>query len=243
MQSQKGKRKVRLHAKVNSRLYSGKIENVTAVIKGRTDEEVLVVAHLCHPQHSANDNASGCGAVIEVARVLRKLVVEKRLPRPKRTIRFLLVPEMTGTYAYLATNKRLILTFSLPAFRPEGHSTDRSLIVDPQTVLSCIDPRGSTGQFHVESFLRYGRFVSEKLGESRTTVKYRLNGLLGLRELEGQDSAAVSEIDGDVSIGTICDVSCKKGAEDAVEPTQLRAFSFNHIPCRQQSLQPLLQDV
>ena len=108
VQSQKGKRKVRLHAKVNSRLYSGKIENVTAVIKGRTDEEVLVVAHLCHPQHSANDNASGCGAVIEVARILRKLVAEKRLPKPKRTIRVLLVPEMTGTYAYLATNRRLI---------------------------------------------------------------------------------------------------------------------------------------
>jgi len=108
IRKQKGKKSVRIHAKVVSRLYNGTIENVTATIHGRTKEEVLVVAHLCHPQPSANDNASGCGAVIEVARALQKLISERRLPKPKRTIRFLLVPEMTGTYAYLATNRRLI---------------------------------------------------------------------------------------------------------------------------------------
>ena len=99
---------VRVFAKVDSRFYKGKIENVEAVIKGRASEQVLVVAHLCHPQPSANDNASGCGAAIEAARTLQKLISEKRLPKPKRTIRFLLVPEMTGTYAYSATNRRIV---------------------------------------------------------------------------------------------------------------------------------------
>jgi len=108
IRDQKGKRPVRVHARVDSRFYNGRIENVSAVISGKTDEEVLVVAHLCHPQPSANDNASGCGAAIEVARTLQRLIVEKRLPKPKRTIRFLLVPEMTGTYAYSAANRRAI---------------------------------------------------------------------------------------------------------------------------------------
>jgi len=108
IRDQKGKKPVRVHAKVSSQFYKGKIENVSAVINGRTNEEILVVAHLCHPQPSANDNASGCGAAIEVARTLQRLIAGKRLPKPKRTIRFLLVPEMTGTYAYLATNPRLI---------------------------------------------------------------------------------------------------------------------------------------
>jgi len=108
IRTQKGKRPVKVYAKVDSQFYNGRIENVSAVIRGRTNEEVLVVAHLCHPQPSANDNASGCGAVIEVARTLHSLIAEKRLPRPKRTMRFLLVPEMTGTYAYSATNKHII---------------------------------------------------------------------------------------------------------------------------------------
>lgn len=108
VRGRKGKTPVRLCAKVKSQFYDGRIENATATIRGKTDNEILVVAHLCHPQPSANDNASGCGALIEVARTLQKLVKEKQLPQPRRTIRFLLVPEMTGTYAYLATNKRLI---------------------------------------------------------------------------------------------------------------------------------------
>ncbi len=96
---------IRLYARVDSHLYPGAIEDVTATIKGETDEEVLAVAHLCHPQWSANDNASGSGVVLEVARTLQRLISSGALPRPKRTIRFLLVPEMSGTYAYLASNE------------------------------------------------------------------------------------------------------------------------------------------
>lgn len=101
-------REVRLHAEVRSRFYAGALEDVEAVLPGTGRGEVLVVAHLCHPQWSANDNASGCGAAIEAARVLAKLVKSGTLPRPARGIRFLLVPEMSGTYAFLASNEDLI---------------------------------------------------------------------------------------------------------------------------------------
>lgn len=97
---------LKVFARVKSRFYDGHIENVTAFIAGETREEVLVVAHLCHPQPSANDNASGSGLVIEVARTLQTLVSSGALPKPRRGIRFLLVPEMTGTYAYLATHEK-----------------------------------------------------------------------------------------------------------------------------------------
>lgn len=104
----KGKAKgaLRVFARVKSRLYDGHIENVTALIPGETREEVLVVAHLCHPRPSANDNASGSGLVLEVARALQALASSGSLPKPRRGIRFLLVPEMTGTYAYLATREK-----------------------------------------------------------------------------------------------------------------------------------------
>ena len=105
---EKEEKRVKLYAKVDSSLYPGKIENVSAFIKGETDEEVVVVAHLCHPQPSANDNASGSGTVMEVARALQALISRGDLPKPKRSIRFLLVPEMAGTYAYLATKEDAI---------------------------------------------------------------------------------------------------------------------------------------
>ncbi|MBU0491761.1 MAG: DUF4910 domain-containing protein [Chloroflexi bacterium] len=96
---------VRVRAHVDARLYDGAIEVVDAFIPGATDEEVWLVAHLCHPEPSANDNASGSAALLETARVLHRLIAEGALPQPRRGLRFLLVPEMSGTYAYLATHE------------------------------------------------------------------------------------------------------------------------------------------
>lgn len=79
--------------------------NVLAYIPGRTDEEVLIVAHNCHPKPSANDNASGVAAGMEIMRSFHQLIQQKVLPQPKRGIRLLLTPEFTGTYAWLAQNE------------------------------------------------------------------------------------------------------------------------------------------
>jgi hypothetical protein len=90
---------------IRSSLYPGYMEVVNAFIPGKTDEEVLIVAHLCHPQPSANDNASGSGALMEVARALQELISTRRLDQPRRGIRFLLVPEISGTVTYLASRQ------------------------------------------------------------------------------------------------------------------------------------------
>ncbi len=95
---------VRVRARVEARLYDGAIEDVSASIPG-DETEVIVVSHLCHPAPFANDNASGAAATMEAARVLHKLIQDGALPRPQRTIRFLWMPEMTGTYPYLAARE------------------------------------------------------------------------------------------------------------------------------------------
>lgn len=96
---------VRLWARVKSHFVpNGHMEVVTATIPGETDEEVWVVAHLCHPQPSANDNASGAGATMELALTLRSLIATGKLPTPRRALRFLWLPEISGTFAYLATH-------------------------------------------------------------------------------------------------------------------------------------------
>jgi aminopeptidase-like protein len=106
-QAKKGK-PVWVFAKVDAEFYSGKVANVVATIQGETDEEIIVVAHIDHPQGYSNDNASGCGAVVEAARAIQKLINKGELVRPRRTIRFLLVPEMSGTFAYLTENETSI---------------------------------------------------------------------------------------------------------------------------------------
>jgi len=100
-----GKPPARVRSTVVSRLYDGHLEVVAALIPGETDEEVVAVAHLCHPRPSANDNASGAAALLESARTLQHLIKAGALPRPRRGIRLLWVPEMRGTYAYLATHE------------------------------------------------------------------------------------------------------------------------------------------
>jgi hypothetical protein len=64
--------------------------------------EILVVAHLCHPQPGANDNASGVAAALEAARALAACSRRGALGPLRRAIRFLWVPEITGTCAWLA---------------------------------------------------------------------------------------------------------------------------------------------
>jgi aminopeptidase YwaD len=100
-----GKPTIKVRAEVEARFYDGHIEVVTALIPGASEETVMLVSHLCHPQPSANDNASGAAANLEAARTLQNLVSSGELARPHRSIRFLWMPEMTGTYAYLSRHE------------------------------------------------------------------------------------------------------------------------------------------
>jgi len=76
---------------------------VVARIPGstRADEELVFSAHLDHPKESANDNASGSAAILDIARALRELVDSGRMERPERSLRFIWIPEWYGTQAYL----------------------------------------------------------------------------------------------------------------------------------------------
>ncbi|MBR0140291.1 MAG: DUF4910 domain-containing protein [Firmicutes bacterium] len=86
---------------VDSSIYDGHIEDVEAFLPGETDEEILLTGLLCHPSSSANDNASGSASVIEAMKTIKDLIDCGKLPPLKRGIRMLLVPEFSGTYAYI----------------------------------------------------------------------------------------------------------------------------------------------
>jgi len=94
---------IRLHAVVKAGQEPGAYEIATATIPGADlrDQEIVFSCHLDHPRPGANDNASGCAAILEVARTLSKLIAERRLDPPRRTIRFVWPAEVEGTLALL----------------------------------------------------------------------------------------------------------------------------------------------
>ena len=92
------------HAKVDASHEKGKYRFVTAAIHGtdKAQEDIHYTCHLDHPRPGANDNASGCMAILETARTLNALVKDGILPRPSRTLRFLWPAEIEGSIMYLS---------------------------------------------------------------------------------------------------------------------------------------------
>jgi len=132
----KGDKPVKLRAKVEAKLFAGNMDVVTATIQGssKPGEEVFLIAHLCHPRPSANDNASGSALLLEIARTIQTLIETGRIARPLRTIRFIWVPETFGTIAYLHSHEdlsdRLVAGVNLDMVGQDQELCKSSLLLD-----------------------------------------------------------------------------------------------------------------
>jgi len=124
--------KIELHAVVKAGQHPGNYEVVTAAIPGADPklkhEEIAFSCHLDHQRPGANDNASGCATILEVARTLQKLIADGKLARPSRTIRFIFPPEIEGTLALL-TGKALAGEKTVQIDDATEHAT---ILVAPQ---------------------------------------------------------------------------------------------------------------
>ncbi|MFC1553023.1 M28 family peptidase [candidate division KSB1 bacterium] len=97
-------RRVVMKAHVKTRTYPYRMNVMSARIPG-TDpnaKELVFVAHAFEriATPGANDNCSGVASTLEAGRAIIKLINNGDLPRPKRSIRFLWVPEISGTRNY-----------------------------------------------------------------------------------------------------------------------------------------------
>ncbi|MCX6549965.1 MAG: M28 family peptidase [Acidobacteria bacterium] len=103
--------KVVMRAHVRTRRYPSKMNVVSAIIPGSDPAaaELLTVAHAFETiaTPGANDNCSGVGTTMEVARTLARLIRDGALPQPRRTLRFLWVPEISGSRAYMFQHPEL----------------------------------------------------------------------------------------------------------------------------------------
>ena len=104
--------KIIVKADIETTTEETEIEVPTCVIKGTDPDagEVILSAHLFegYVKLGANDNTSGSAALIEVARTLNDLISDGLLPRPKRTIRFIWVPEFQGSMPWAAKHKDIL---------------------------------------------------------------------------------------------------------------------------------------
>ncbi|MFC2097547.1 M28 family peptidase [Bacteroidota bacterium] len=97
--------KVVMRAHIKSKMYPYRMNINSAAILGTDPNagEFIMVSHsferLATP--GANDNCSGVATMLEIARTLNRLIEDGDLPRPKRTIRFLWVPEISGSRAFM----------------------------------------------------------------------------------------------------------------------------------------------
>ena len=175
--------RVRLRAQVRAGKHAGAYNVLTATIPGGDanlrEEEIAFSCHLDHPRPGANDNASGSAAILEVARSLAKLIGEKKIERPRRTIRFIWPPEIEGTVALL--NARPELARSIKAVI---HMDMVGGGPETKAIFHVTRSPASLPSFINDVAEHFGEFVNEQSAQfaSGKTVPYPLYSREGGRE-------------------------------------------------------------
>lgn len=164
---------VTLRSVVQAQTFPGELETVHATIPGdgSSDQDVIVSAHLYegYVKQGANDDNSGCALTLEIGRAYLRLVNEGTLPKPKRTIHFLWVPEISGTNAWLNAHKdiekRIIadLNFDMEGLRLSASRSYWVLHRTPDTFPTFLNDVG-------ENLMKWVAEVT------RERIRYRANG-------------------------------------------------------------------
>jgi len=104
--------KIRVHATVESTMENVDLQVPTCVLPGTDPNagEVIFSAHIFEGfiKQGANDDLSGGACLLEMARMLNTLFSDGRLPRPARSIRFIWVPEFSGTGPWVNAHKDIM---------------------------------------------------------------------------------------------------------------------------------------
>lgn len=132
-----------------------------------SDQQIVITAHLQEEQGSANDDGSGCGNLLEIARTLNKLIDEGKIERPLRDIRFWWTDEIYSEYRYFRDfqdepAKMLAnLHQDMVGAKQSIGSRIQHLIYSPHSITSYLDALfESVGQFVIETnnpFITAGR--------------------------------------------------------------------------------------
>ncbi len=165
--------KVTIRSVVEAQTFPGRQEviHLTIAGDGSTNQDVIVSGHIYEGliKQGANDDNSGAAHILEMGRAYIQLVKEGKLPRPKRTIHFLFVQEISGTNAWLNAHpdiaKRIIadLNYDMEGLRLSTGGAQWLLMRTPDSFPTFLNDV-------CQNFLE---FVAEI---TRERVRYRANG-------------------------------------------------------------------
>jgi aminopeptidase YwaD len=165
--------KITIRSVVEAQTYPGRQEviHMTIAGDGSTQQDVVVSAHVYEGliKQGANDDNSGAAHIMEMGRTYIQLVKEGKLPKPKRTIHFLFVQEISGTNAWLNAHpelkKRMIadLNYDMEGLRLTTAGATWLLMRSPDSFPTFLNDIA-------QNFME---FVAEI---TRERVRYRANG-------------------------------------------------------------------
>jgi len=159
-----------VRASARTRNYAGRILTTTGVIPGRSrDEEIIVVGHVY--EVGANDNASGVGCMLEMARVLTALLKRRAIPRLKRSIRFIFPWECYGSLAYVLSRTARRHTM-LAGVNPDMVGNDQCLCGSTMEVSRAPDCCPSPANAFIDRLFR-------TLSEEDSTYRWAWTGPAG----------------------------------------------------------------
>ena len=99
---------VRVRVRIASRFDRSDMDTefIEARINGTdpTLPAIVFTSHVQEEKFSANDDASGCANVLEIARAIKRLIDTGMIERPRRTLRFWWANEISGPYWYFRTH-------------------------------------------------------------------------------------------------------------------------------------------
>ena len=119
---------VRVWADIQARTFKGEAQNLLADIRGtdRAEEIVQFVSHATAGTKPGANCASGPALMAEIGRVISTLISDGHIPRPRRTIRFLINVEGHGTKHYVHSHpKEIERTIVALALDSVGHDQSK----------------------------------------------------------------------------------------------------------------------
>ncbi len=114
----------KFRVKIDSEIFPGSLTYADLVVKGETQEEILVTTYICHPS-MANNECSGP----TVAAFLAKWLLEG--PTRRYTYRFVFAPETIGAVCYISENWDAIRNRVVGAINLTCVGDDRALSLMP----------------------------------------------------------------------------------------------------------------
>jgi hypothetical protein len=126
---------VRVHVRARIRRSTpGAIGIVMGEIRGSVSgQDIVIAAHLDHQFPGANDNASGSGTLLELARTANHLITVGKIPKPRRAIRFWWTTEIISEQAWFRKHpeeaKRILLSIVLDQAGGERNAENNLILI------------------------------------------------------------------------------------------------------------------